>query len=89
MGGFGKGSSNMAITGFGDSTPANGTATGVFTGNKTQVGHQLLCRFKSGQVTQFGNRCDSQRAGRLHEGPGVRSPAVPETSLVAVPGPGE
>ena len=58
----------MTIAGFGDTASSDGGTTGMFTGNKPQIGHQLLCRIEPGQVAKFGNS-----RGRNNQGNAAQS----------------
>jgi hypothetical protein len=45
----------MTIAGFGDASPSDGAANGMFTGDKPKVRHYLFCRVETDQVAKFGN----------------------------------
>ena len=55
--------SDMTIAGLGDTSPFGRVTAGMLAGNKAQIGHNLLCRIKSGQITDFGNGRRSNNQG--------------------------
>jgi hypothetical protein len=45
----------MSVAGLGYAASSGGCSTGMLTGDKPQVGHELFGRVKAGQVAKLGN----------------------------------
>ena len=75
---------DMTIAGFGDTATFDSAATGMFAGYKTEVGHELFCRFETGQIAKFGDgRCRNDQRDAAQS---LRAYQAPDSTATPIPG---
>ena len=84
-GGFHQDAPDVSVSGLRDPAPPDGSPTGGFRGNQTQIGHEPGSAFEPGEIPQLGH--DGEGRDRVHapesherpdhwgKGPGLQFPA--------------